>query len=73
MMEWLPRGLPSIHAPIPICGESYMVMANARVFNQSINIECQRILLLKKKKKTMEGGKERRASRLTLSRERKIL
>lgn len=21
-MEWLPRGLPSIHAPIPICGES---------------------------------------------------
>jgi len=22
MMEWLPRGLPSIHAPIPICGES---------------------------------------------------
>lgn len=22
-MEWIPRGLPSLHAPIPVCGKTF--------------------------------------------------
>lgn len=21
MMEWIPKGLPNIHAPVPVCGK----------------------------------------------------
>lgn len=48
-MEWIPRGLPNIHAPIPICGENNIIIQkNLNVLHYFLKLKTK----LTKRKET---------------------